>query len=72
METVTITSTLGDVGAGNLQRIQPSANSGRRRQQPQRRRKPTSRETTEYREVTYTPDGHFESDEYGHRVDISA
>ncbi len=70
MDINTITPIQSDAGIGNLQRIQPTSNSNRRRQQnPKRQKRNLNAKYTN--EVTYKPDGHVESDEHGVRVDIS-
>ncbi len=71
MDTGTIIPTAGDSGIGNLQRIQPTANSGQRRRETSQRRK-QKKAVVVPPELTYTPDGQFEGDEHGLRVDISA
>ncbi len=73
METGTTIPTAGDSGIGNLQRIQPTSNSGRRkRQTAQRPKKKKADAQAPPPELTYTPDGQVETDEHGLRIDISA
>ncbi len=71
METGTTIPTAGDSGIGNLQRIQPTSNSGRRKRRtaPRPKKKKAAQAPPE---LIYTPDGQIEADEHGLRIDISA
>ena len=70
MESGTMIPMTGDSGIRNLQRIQPTSNSGQRKRQTSQRRKKEAVQVPP--ELIYTPDGQFEADEHGLRVDISA
>ena len=71
MDSNTIIPTVATPAIGSLQRIQPSDNSGRRRQQNPQRRKVKAKAKYS-NEKLYTPDGHVQSEEQGVRVDVSA
>ena len=76
MDSGTIIPIAGDSGIENLQRIQPTTNSGQRKRENPKRRPPkkTIRLVEDIRlveEMIYTPDGHVEVDEHGLRIDIS-
>ena len=71
MESGTIIPTASDSGIGNLQKIQPTSNSGQRKRQTSQHRK-KKKAVQVPPELIYTPDGQFEADEHGLRVDISA
>ena len=71
MESGTIIPMTGDSGVGNLQRIQPTSNTGQRKRQTSQRRK-KKKAVQVPPDLIYTPDGQIEADEHGLRVDISA
>ncbi len=57
--------------AANLQRIQPTSNSGQQKQQNPRKKSP-KKELEAVADLLYTPDGHIEDEDHGLRIDISA
>ena len=71
MDSGTIIPITGDSGIDNLQRIQPTTNSGQRKRQNPKRR-PAKKAIRSVEEMTYRPDGHVEADEHGLRIDVSA
>ena len=71
MDTGSIIPRVGDAGTGNLQRIQPTANSGGR-ERPRQRRRILKKAPARPAQGVYTPEGRFEEDEPGQVLDISA
>ena len=69
METGTISRIVSN--AANLQRIQPTSNSGRRKEQNPRKESP-KKELEAVADLLYTPDGRIEDEDHGLRIDISA
>ena len=71
MDSGTTIPIAGDSGIENLQRNQPTANSGQRKRENPKRR-PPKKAIRLVEEMIYTPDGHVEADEHGSRIDVSA